>query len=263
MNRLTQVLWRGLRPAVFGARYLRHRLKPKASYADDLEDVVAWQLLDGIERFIDVGANDGISCSNTALAAMRGASGLCFEPNPGAYSRLAALYRFVPRLECIARGLSDAGGTAELRCDGLLSAITATEDVALTALLTDFTQSDAPVISVPVDRLDVWMERRSKFQLCDLLSIDVEGHELSVLRGVEWMRRPKPARCIIIETHAHGGERQWRHRDFDAIEALLAQYGYGRIAASRNNTFWLHREDCVGSRIAAAKSRAPHYIWFS
>lgn len=262
MNRLTQALRQKLRPAVFAGRYLRHRLKPCASYADDHEDVVASLLLDGIRLFIDVGANDGVSCSNTALAALRGARGLCFEPNPVAYLRLANFYRLTPRIECIAQALSDREGTVELRCDGLLSAITATEDVALTALLAEFNQPDAPVITVPVERLGVWLDRREEFQRCDLLSIDVEGHELCVLRGTDWERYPKPARCIIIETHADGGNRQWRHRDFDPIDALLAQHGYCRVAASRNNTFWLHCEDRIDARVAAAKARFSHYTWF-
>jgi FkbM family methyltransferase len=220
-------------------------------------------LLGGIARFIDVGANDGISCSNTALAALRGARGLCFEPNPAAYSRLAGFYCCATRVDCIAQGLSDGGGEVELRCDGLLSAITATEDLALTALLADFNHDDAPLIRIPVERLGTWLDRRPEFQGCDLLSIDVEGHELNVLRGIDWDRHPKPARCLVIETHAHGVDRHWRHRDFDAIEDLLARHGYHKLAASRNNTFWLHREDRLDSAIGATKTRFHHYTWFA
>lgn len=262
MNQFTGKLRQALRPAVFAGRYLRHRLRPRTSYADDHEDLAAWLLLDGIRSFIDVGANDGISCSNTALAALRGARGLCFEPNPAAYLRLANFYRLTPRIDCIAQGLSDTAGSVDLRCDGLLSAMTATEDVALTALLADFNQPDAPVIRVPVDRLGVWFDRRQEFQRCDLLSIDVEGHELNVLRGIDWDRLPRPARCVIIETHACGGGRQWRHRDFDAIDALLAQNGYCKLAASRNNTFWLHHEDRADASVAATKLQFSHYTWY-
>lgn len=220
-------------------------------------------LLGGIKRFIDVGANNGISCSNTVLAALRGASGLCFEPNPADYARLCGFYCFATRIECIAEGLSDVGGTVEMRCDGLLSAITATEDSALTELLTEFSQRDAPVIKIHVQRLGIWLDRRPQFQRCDLLSVDVEGHELSVLRGVDWKRHPKPARCIIIETHAYAENRRWRHRDFDAIDTLLGQQGYCKLAASRNNTVWLHCEDRLDARIAAAKIRCPDYTWFA
>jgi FkbM family methyltransferase len=237
-------------------------LKPRASYADDAEDAAAAVLLGRVERFIDVGANDGISCSNTLLAALHGARGLCFEPNPADYLRLRGLYRWARRIECLPLGLSDREGVVELRCDGLLSAIPATEDTGLTQLLATHQQAGAPMTKVRVEPLSTWLDRRPDFQASDLLSLDVEGHELSVLHGVDWVRHPKPARLFIVETHAHGAERQWRHRDFDAIAGLLAGQGYEKLAASRNNTFWLHRQDRVASRLAAAKKHFPHYTWF-
>lgn len=262
MKRLLNKLRRKLRPINYTAQYLWHRLKPRVSYANDSEDLIAWMLLGGIARFIDVGANDGISGSNTALAALRGARGLCFEPNPADYALLAGFYRCATHIQCIQEGLSDTSGMVDLRCDGSLSAITATEDTGLTTLLAAFNRPDAPVITIPVERLSVWMDRHPEFQRCDLLSIDVEGHELSVLNGVDWERHPKPARCLVIETHADGGDRHWRHRDFDAIAALLALHGYSKLAASQNNTFWLHREDWLEARIAVTKTRFPHYTWF-
>lgn len=260
-SRLKEIL-RPFRPAVLASRYCWHRLGSRETYADDFEDVAAAVLLGGVKRFVDVGANDGVTCSNTVLAALHGARGLCFEPNPADFARLIGFYRWAKRIECIPAGLSDAAGTVELRCDGLLSAVTATEDAGLAKHLAEFRGQGALVISVPVDRLSDWLARRPEFRACDVLSIDVEGHELNVLRGIDWVRHPKPARCLIVETHSSGGTRQWRHRDFDEIADLLARNGYRKLAASRNNTFWLHGDDLLDSRIGAAKNRLPHYEWF-
>ncbi len=252
---------RCLRAAGPVALYWRHRLRPRASYAGDGEDQVVGTLLDGVARFIDIGANDGISCSNTALFALRGAAGLCFEPNPEAFARLRSFYACARRIECVPQGLSESSGSLKLRCDGLLSNMPVTEDPALTALLEGYVQSGARVIDVQVERLGTWLERRPDFFGCDLLSLDVEGHELSVLKGVDWERHPKPARCMIVETHAAGPQGAWRHRDFEAIAGLLECHGYCRTAASANNTIWLHRDDHVRSRIAAAKQYGPGYEW--
>jgi len=251
-----------LRPVVLAMRYGRHRLRPRESYADDGEDIAAALLLGGVGRFVDIGANDGLSCSNTALAALHGARGLCFEPNPAEFKRLNAFYRLVSRVECIPQALSDQAGVVELRSDGLLSAITGTEDAGLTKLLAEHRSPADVLITVPMDRLSAWLDRRPGFAASDLLSLDVEGHELNVLQGIDWARHPKPARCFIVETHAQGVNRQWRHRDFDRIAALLAGRGYRKLAASRNNTFWLHRDDVVDSRLAVTRNRLPHYVWF-
>jgi len=255
-------MFRPLRPVVLALRYGRQRLSPRESYADDFEDVAAELLLGGVQRFVDVGANDGLSCSNTARAALAGARGLCFEPNPAEFQRLRGFYRLAARVECVPEGLSDRAGTVELRCDGLLSAVTVTEDAGLTQHLAEHRSREDVVVSVRVDRLSAWLDRRPGFAASDLLSLDVEGHELSVLQGIDWARHPKPARCLIVETHADSETRSWRHRDFDQIAGLLAGHGYLKLAASRNNTFWLHRDERVDSRLAAAKDRLPHYAWF-
>jgi len=244
------------------ARFCRHRFWPRASYADDREDEVMWYLLSGVRRFIDVGANDGLTCSNTALAAFRGAYGLCFEPNPSVYKSLAGFYRLNSRIECIPEGLSDTNSSLELRCDGLLSSITMTEDTKLTNLLRQCGSSTAPRIQVNVSRLGDWLERRPDFVGCDLLSIDVEGHELSVLRGLDWIRVPSPARALIIETHAEGESGSWRHRDFDAIATLLDGHGYAKVAGSRNNTIWLHGGDPGFVRLESAKKQFSEINWY-
>jgi FkbM family methyltransferase len=255
--------WRGkLGPALPLVRYLRHRWLPRTTYAADFEDLAAELLLGNIGRFIDVGANDGTSLSNTALFALQGARGLCFEPNPADYLRLREFFRFAKHVECVGEGLSDHSGMLDLRSDNLLSTITATEDAGLAKILANFYSKDAALIPVQVERLSTWLDRRPDFQCCDLLSVDVEGHELNVLRGIEWERHRKPARCLIVETHARGGGEPWLHRDYEAISELLAQQSYVKIAASINNTFWLHRGDCQESRIREAKNRLPSYEWF-
>lgn len=249
--------------AKHSARYFRHVIAPRPSYADDKEDEISWLLLGGVKSFVDVGANDGLTCSNTALAALRGARGLCFEPDPNTFALLRAFYRFRHQVECIPEGVSDHEAFLEMRSDGLLSAITSTEDVGLSELLTDFKQQDAPVVKVKVSRLGAWFELRPEFAGSDLLSIDVEGHELSVLRGIDWNRVPKPARALVIETHAKGKSGEWRHRDYDEIASMLHARSYVRLVATRNNTLWLWGGDEGFSRLQEAKACFPDLQWLT
>jgi FkbM family methyltransferase len=244
-------------------RYARHRVLPRATYSDDGEDLVISELTGGVRSFLDVGANDGITVSNTALAALLGASGICFEPDPAMFRRLGGFYRFAGRIECVPQGISDRDGTLELLCDGLLSYMPTTEDRGLSQLLSSYRRPEPQLIRVPVAPLSDWLAKRPDFIGCDLISIDVEGHELSVLRGIDWETHPKPGRCFVIETHsANEGRLDWRHRDFDQIAALLAEHDYTKVAASRNNTIWLHKDDVVSGRVASATSRSKGYEWF-
>jgi FkbM family methyltransferase len=244
-------------------RYARHRVSPCETYSDDGEDVVIAELTGGVRSFLDIGANDGISVSNTALAALRGARGICFEPDPAMFRRLSGFYRFAGRIECVPQGISERAGTLELLCDGLLSYMPATEDRELSQLLSRYRRPEAELIKVPVAPLSDWLARRPDFAGCDLISIDVEGHELSVLRGIDWAAHPKPGRAFVIETHAtNEGRLEWRHRDFDEIAGLLGEHGYAKVAASRNNTIWLHKDDILPGRVSAAASRSKGYEWF-
>jgi FkbM family methyltransferase len=215
-----------------------------------------------VTRFIDVGANDGFSLSNTVLFALRGAHGLCFEPNPIDYRRLRAFYLTTRRVECFCEALSDRSGTMEFRSDGLLSSLTATEDTGLTKLLAPFQNANSPVITVLAERLSIWLDRRPDYRQCDVISIDVEGHELNVLLGMDWERYPNLARCLILETHSDGAEQSWLHRDYHAIDELLSRQGYFKLAASANNTFWVRHTDLETARVKAAKSKLPRYKWF-
>ncbi|MBK9990378.1 MAG: FkbM family methyltransferase [Verrucomicrobia bacterium] len=261
MSKMHGFLRKLIQPAAFQCRYWRHRLFPCVGYAADREDELIWLLLGRVDRFTDIGANDGFTCSNTFLFAIRGAEGLCFEPDPANYSRLAWLYRMQQKVRYIPVGISDKQDVLMMRCDGLLSTITATEDAGLEPLLRGWRSSQILLREVHVTTLAHWFNINPDFGSGDVLSIDVEGHEWPVLKGIDWLATPKPARCIIIETHAFGAHASWRHRDYDAIDSLLASYCYTRVVESANNTIWLHADDFVATRIKEARMRLPQYNW--
>jgi len=68
----------------------------------------------------------------------------------------------------------------------------------------------------------------------DLLSIDVEGHELNVLRSIPFKKYV--FRAIILETHYR---EQWRHRDLEAIVKVLSDAGYEKQSQSWVNMIFL------------------------
>jgi FkbM family methyltransferase len=245
------------------ARYITYQLKPLRSYAADSEDLVALAMLGSVGSFLDVGANDGRTCSNTLLFALRGAKGLSLEPDPGNFKRLRAFYRLNRRVRCLEVGLSDSSRFATMRCDGLLSAITGNHDPGLDTLLADSFSSEALLQPVALTTLNELSEDGVIELPVDVLSIDVEGHEYDVLLGNDWKEVPQPARCVIVETHSSGtAERTWRHQNFDAIARLLESHEYVRTCASANNTFWLHVHALEPVRLESTQRQFPHYEWF-
>jgi FkbM family methyltransferase len=62
-------------------------------FSQNLEqDVITEYFKNHIGTFIDIGANDGITLSNTRRLAELGWSGVCVEPSPKAYAKLSELY---------------------------------------------------------------------------------------------------------------------------------------------------------------------------
>jgi FkbM family methyltransferase len=57
--------------------------------------------------FVDVGAYDGITGSNTRFLAELGWSGVTVEPTPDAFAQLQALYADNPRITCVQCAVSD------------------------------------------------------------------------------------------------------------------------------------------------------------
>lgn len=147
--------------------------------------------------FIDIGANDGVTLSNTyALARHYGWTGLLIEASPKAYDKLLANYQeeiFKDRevdLVNVAVGHYDSekpvpfyeGGSHLGKGDvGLLSTLKEEE------LKRWKGQEEFDLITVPMESISTILSR-SRFQKFDLLSIDIEGMELEVLPTIPFVK---------------------------------------------------------------------------
>jgi FkbM family methyltransferase len=133
---------------------------------------------------VDVGANMG---EYTAAFAEFAKGVVAFEPNPAMAKDLERLLS--GRVKVIAAAVSDHPGTAELRIP------TTGSGLATIEAQNDLEGASYHTVSTPMVRLDD----------CDLgdvgfIKIDVEGHELAVLKGAEeTLRRCKPVILVEIE----------------------------------------------------------------
>lgn len=136
--------------------------------------------------FMDLGANDGETLSNTRALALRGWGGLCVDASPRAFDKLRRLYADRTDVDCLHAAIWEANGSIVLHESGShLSAA----DVGLVSSLDkeeterwvteEFNEVRVPAITV----MDAIL--RSQHKRFDLVSIDIEGVDLMALQQMD------------------------------------------------------------------------------
>jgi FkbM family methyltransferase len=197
-------------------------------YGQNLEDWFLWQLFEGQETgfYVDVGAFDGIHLSNTYLFELEGWTGICIEAHP-AYFELLVQNR--PDSTCIHAacvGKATVGHVpfyAEKL--GLFSSLTPDQEAVERAYhwrgmqFPGFERIDVPAVTLNgvLDGQEI-----------DLVSIDTEGGELDILRGLDLeLYRP---RVIVVEANTT--------QALDELEHYLTGRGYLRAMKAGVNHFF-------------------------
>ena len=171
--------------------------------------------------FVEVGANHPTLRSQTWHLEQLGWAGVLIEPQPDLAAFLVTERRAkVFACACTAPGV--AGGALPFHVAGPLSSLNA--DRMAPGAKADY------VIMVPTRTLDDVLEEADAPRGFDLLSIDVEGHEIEVMRGFDFAHW-KP-RLIMLEDHV---ESLKKHR-------VLEQNGYSLVRRVGNNGWYVPRD---------------------
>jgi FkbM family methyltransferase len=168
---------------------------------------------DGV--FVDVGAYDGFSGSNTLFfEKFMGWTGLCIEPDPAQFAKISS-YRSSDRVQaCIA----DKEGTARFFSisDGLtmmggLVDYYEPQDMKVIA-----ERSKTNIVELPTRRLETVLNERNITEI-DYLSIDTEGSELAILKSFDLARFK--VKALSVENN----------RNAPQIPDYMQSLGYRRI----------------------------------
>ena len=162
--------------------------------------------------FIELGANDGLEQSNTAFFEFhRGWTGLLIEPSLDKYT------------QCVTNRKSSLvvhGACVSDTYEG--STVLGDFDGSLMSSISGKRLGRSSSVSVPAFTLSKLLERFNGCEI-DLLSLDTEGYEMEVLKGLD-IQRNSP-KYMIIEIY-------WK--DFDDISEFLSSNGY-RLYSSITN----------------------------
>ena len=177
--------------------------------------------------YVDVGSNDGVLDSNTKLLDGMGWKGVCIDPFPtNMSSRTCQLFRQPV--------FSVSGKKVSFRAAGNAGGIT--ETLGITSAEAKVKQ--APLVDFVTATLDEVLEKAKAPKHIDFMSIDVEGAEYEVLRGLSLDKyqveaftiehnNEHPKRELIrqlLESKGYTLARSWYREDWYVLHDLPYEY---------------------------------------
>lgn len=178
----------------------------------------------GCDTFIDIGAN--IGCFTLFFGRQSKIEHIySFEPDPGNYSQLVSniwLNNLQPKVQPFAVALSSEGGTADFHRPRNRQSDEFGKYNMGTSGLDRYPRrhEGSEKVEVIKRRLDDVLQLRGK---TIAIKIDVEGHELSVLKGMQDLLRNNDC-GLMMEVWGHVPE------NCRAVQELLSDLGYTRAA---------------------------------
>lgn len=148
------------------------------NYSQNNEQEFILQFFQGkiIGRFLDIGAHDGESLSNTRALALLGWSGVLVEPHPVHFHKLWQLYGGSPHFVLVNGAVDSSNkGLVELKFnyEGPAYSSTLSPEKAFEFRANDYSKS----FYVPV----CGVRELIRFGPFDFISLDVEGMEIPIL----------------------------------------------------------------------------------
>jgi FkbM family methyltransferase len=179
------------------AHYQTLNWKSLSKVEFDAELLLLEFLLNKDAVFFDIGANKG-EYAYYAEKLINPKNIYLFEPEKKLNKQLNAIFKGCNIVDV---ALSDSAGTHQFK----IPVINGVADNCLSSLEVDNkedNETEAIIYEVKTNTLDTFVKEKNAFP--DLVKIDVEGHELSVLKGAEnYISTHHPSLIIEIEQRHH------------------------------------------------------------
>ena len=217
-------------------------------YGQKLEDKVAYEFFQRFPEgqlrrtYIDIGAYDGLHLSNSRLFEELGWSGICVEANPEAFQVLQK------SRSCLCLNLACSDRDAELEFFAQPGRPMGTTNLsAIEHLKTGWHFKPGERELVKATTVNQILLEHNMPEV-DFASIDVDGAELSVLRGFDLTRAN--VKLICIETNLKAVRRgKWPRERVLEIDALIRNHGYQLMLIRGANSFYAHIRTPLRTRL--------------
>jgi FkbM family methyltransferase len=203
------------------AHYQTLNWKSLSKVEFDAELVLLEFLLNKDSVFFDIGANKG-EYAYYAEKLINPKNIYLFEPEKKLNKQLNAIFKNCNVFDV---ALSDSARTHQFK----IPVINGVADNCLSSLEVDNkedNETEAIIYEVKTNTLDTFLKEKNAFP--DLIKIDVEGHELSVLKGAEnYISTHHPSLIIEIEQRHH------KDINIDSVFEDFKQKGYNAYYYSK------------------------------
>jgi len=184
----------------------------------------------------DIGAFHGIM---TLFFARHAKAVVAFEPHPANHRRLLENINLnrLTNVTVFNRGIGDCERSIELACDPRMPGAASGDPAIMSQVRNSL--PEAPTIQIAVTRLDDEIEQQG-LPLPDLVKIDIEGMELSALRGMPKLLSSHRPRLYL---EMHGATEEEKAQKAKEILEFLFQAGYGSVRHVETGTAIARADD--------------------
>lgn len=169
------------------------------------EQIILDYFGDFVGTFADIGANDGVTLSNTRALMERGWKGVCVEPSPKAFARLrdnvkgfVGIYAY-PFLIGAHNGKETLNESGELLKTGDVGLVSTTKEDEMARFRSVLSYEP---VEVKCFRWKTFLNR-VKYKSFDFISMDIEGMELEVLPQIDLSQ----TRMVCVEWNGKNKEK--------------------------------------------------------
>lgn len=159
-----------------------------------------------VGTFLDIGANDGITLSNTHALALMGWHGLCVDGSPAAFDRLKKTYEGNDKIQCLNYLVGDKTGMRVLHESGELLGMGDTSLVSSVKQdqVKRWDSLNIPFVDVNVEMKTFGDLMKEAYEIkYHMVSLDIEGMECEVVPQIDF--RSLGTRMAIIEWNGSAG----------------------------------------------------------
>lgn len=147
--------------------------------------------------FLDLGANDGSTLSNSLALVQRGWKGVCVEPDRAAFRRLSNIHRNNDDIQCVpvAIGNEDGVGVFYEAGDHLGKGDTGLLSSLKQSNFDRFPGTQRVAVDVEIWTVKTLLERMTLKQF-DFISIDIEEMDLDIMRQMDFKAMGTSMVCV-------------------------------------------------------------------